>query len=192
VKRFIIGMSAAALCALSLAGCIDSSGPILADSQQVFGPKLRLQGFTLRSGYAHDPAQVNFNWNGALYARAGGTGARDVSAFSVHPFEAGDYILQVIPERQARITQFALLHKLGEGVYQVLPIDEADADEPTRVAFCKKADKSPCRIETREQLFAFARATAAQRKDDGGLVLRLPDGSEKTERPARRAPPPRR
>jgi hypothetical protein len=32
-----------------------------------------------------------------------------------------------------------------------------------------------CRIETREQLFAFARATAARRKTDGGLAIRLPD-----------------
>ncbi len=31
------------------------------------------------------------------------------------------------------------------------------------------------RIATREQLFAFARATAAKRKPDGGLAIRLED-----------------
>jgi hypothetical protein len=179
------------LSTLLLSGCIDSSGPILTDSQAVFGPRLKLQLYGLRKGYADEPQQVNFNWNGALYAHAGG-GLREVSAISVHPFEAGDYIVQEVPAKRARITEFALLHKLAEGVYQVIVIDEADADEPTRAAYCGKGDKtdpSSCRIETRDQLLAFARATAARRKEDGGLVIRLPDGSQRPERPVRRGPP---
>jgi hypothetical protein len=190
VKPFIVRAAIAALCAFSLSGCIDSSSPILSDSQAVFGPRLKLQLYSLRKGYADDPIQVNFNWNGALYTQAGGS-LREVSAFSIHPFEAGDYIIQEVPAKRARITEFALLHKLAEGVYQVVAIDEADADEPTRAAYCGKgdnADPSSCRIETRDQLLAFARATAARRKDDGGLVIRLPDGSE---RPLRRGSPPR-
>ncbi|MEI9803885.1 MAG: hypothetical protein WDN48_04715 [Pseudolabrys sp.] len=94
-----------------------------------------------------------------------------------------------MPAKRVRITEYALLHKIADGVFQVLPIDEEDADEPTRVAYCGKGepnDPSPCRIQTRDQLFAFARATAARRKDDGGLVIRLPDGSDKAERPAKR------
>ena len=60
--------------------------------------------------------------------------------------------------------------------------------EATRAANCGKGDKaktSACRIETRDQLLAFARATAASRKNLGGLVLRLPDAPE---RPARHKP----
>jgi len=194
VNPFIVRAAVAALCALSLSGCIDSSGPILSDSQPVFGPRLKLQLYGLRKGYADEPQQVNFNWNGALYAHAGG-GLREVSAVSIHPFEAGDYIIQEVPAKRARITEFALLHKLAEGVYQVVVIDEADADEPTRAAYCGKGDKtdpSSCRIETRDQLLAFARATAARRKEDGGLVIRLPDDSQRPERPVRRGPQPRR
>jgi hypothetical protein len=180
--------------AMLLFGCIDSSGPILSDSQPVFGPRLKLQLYGLRKGYARDPEQASFTWNGALYAHAGG-GMRDVSAFSVHPFEAGDYIIQSVPARRARISEFVILHKLAEGVFQVVAIDEADADEPTRAAYCGKGgktDPSPCRIETRDQLFAFARATAARRKDDGGLAIRLPDGPERPQRQVkkRRPPPP--
>ena len=190
MKPFIVRAAIAALCVFSLSGCIDSSSPILSDSQAVFGPHLKLQLYGLRNGYADDPNQVNFNWNGALYTHAGGS-LREVSAFSIHPFEAGDYIIQEVPAKRARITEFALLHKLAEGVYQVVAIDEADADEPTRAAYCGKGDKadpSSCRIETRDQLFALARATAARRKDDGGLVIRLPDGAE---HPVRRGSPPR-
>jgi hypothetical protein len=39
-------------------------------------------------------------------------------------------------------------------------------------------DGAACRIETRDQLFAFARATAARKKDNGGLAIRLEDSPE--------------
>ena len=71
------------------------------------------------------------------------------------------------------------MRKLAEGVYQVIAIDEDDADEPTRAAHCKHPGGAACRIETREQLFAFARATAAQRKNrrrprDPAATMRRP------------------
>src|SRR5665647_855257 len=43
LPRTFIAWCSAALCALSLTGCIDSTGPILADAEPVFGQKLRLQ-----------------------------------------------------------------------------------------------------------------------------------------------------
>jgi hypothetical protein len=177
-----------ALCGLALSGCIDSSSPILSDAQPVFGKQLKLQLYGLRQDYAIEPQQVTFTWNGALYAHSGG-GLREAAAFAAFPFEGGDYIIQEVPAKHPRITEYALLHKLADAVYQVIVIDETDADEPTRAAYCGKgtiADPSACRIETREQLFAFARATAARSHSDGGLVIRLPDGSEKKERPVRR------
>jgi hypothetical protein len=202
VNGLLVKSGLAALCALGVAGCIDSSGPILASSQDAFGPKIKVQLFTLRDGRAREPTQAEFRWNGSLYANAAG-GLREVSAFSAHAFEGGDYIIQEIPAKRPRVSEYALLHKLADGVYVVWPIDENDADEPTRTAYCGKGgpkDPSPCRIETREQLFAFARATAARAKPDGALAVRLPDGAEKPQRsakpaarppraPARRPPP---
>ncbi len=176
----------AALWALALCGCIDSAGPILSSSQDIFGPKLRVQLYTLRDGRAREPTQAEFRWNGALYENAGG-GMGDIAAFSVHPFEGGDYIIQEVPHKRPRISEYAVLHKLADGVYLVWAIDEMDADEPTRAAFCGKGepkDPAACRITTRDQLFAFARATAARNRADGGLALRLPDGPER--RPTRR------
>ncbi len=179
------------VCLSALSGCIESNSPILADNEPVFGPRLNLQAFTLRKGFAHDPTQVTYAWNGNLYAHAAG-GMREIGAFSVHRFEAGDYIIQAVPARRASVTEYALLHRLAEGVFQVLPIDDADADEPTRRAYCKQPGKSACRIETRDQLFAFARATAAREKDTGGLIIRLPNAPDRPKRPARRAAPRRR
>ena len=186
MKSIIIRAAFAALCALSLSGCIDSASPILSDSQPIFGQRARFQLFGMRKGIAVDPEQVTFAWNGARYTHAGG-GLKDVSAFSAHPFEAGDFIVQSVPAKDPRMTEYAVMHKLVDGVYQVNVIDEDDADEATRSANCGKGEKNDrsCRIATREQLFAFARATAARRKDEGGLVIRLPD---KSEQPAKRRP----
>jgi hypothetical protein len=177
---------------LQLAACIDSTGPILSDSRPLLGEKtVKLQLYTLRDGVVREPTTASFRWNGALYDRVGG-GVPEISAFSVHEFEAGDLIVQTVPTNRPRITEYGLLRKLAEGVYQLIPVDEADADEPTRADLCRKVEKSSCRIETRDQLFAFARATAVRQKNIGALVLRLPDGSEPPARAARAAAPPAR
>ena len=173
----------AALCALSLSGCINSARPILSDSQQLFGPRATFQLYGLRKGFAVEPEQVTFAWDGARYVRKSG-GLKDVGAFSVHPFEAGDYIIQSVPANKPGMTEYAVMHRLTDGVFQVTVIDENDADAATRSANCGKGEKGDraCRIETRDQLFALARATAARKKDDGGLAIRLSDD----ERPGKR------
>jgi hypothetical protein len=182
VKSFPFRTALAALCGMALTGCIDSSGPILTDAQPVLGPRLTLQLYSLREGHAHDPERASFAWDGKLYVRSGG-GMKDVSGFSVHPFEAGDSIIQSSQLRHPQIAEYALMRKLAEGVYQVIAIDEDDADEPTRAAQCKHPGGTACRIETREQLFTFARATATKRKTNGGLAIQLDDARPSKHRP---------
>jgi hypothetical protein len=172
VKPFVVRVAVAALCALSVTGCIDSSGPVLTDSQPLFGPTLRLQLYTLRKGLASEPEQATFTWNGKLYAYASG-GMREISAFSVHPFEGGNYIVQDVPTNRPNSNEYGLMRKLADGVYLVRAVDEDDADEATRATHCGHADQAACRVKNPEQIFAFARATAAKRHDDGGLVIRL-------------------
>ena len=180
MKSFLFRAAFAARCGLALTGCIDSSGPVLTDAQPILGPRLNLQLYSLREGHAHDPERASFAWNGKLYVRSGG-GMKDVSSFTVHPFEAGDSIIQSSQLRHPQIAEYALMRKLAEGVYQVIAIDEDDADEPTRAAQCKHPGGAACRIETREQLFTFARATAAKRKTDGGLAIRLDDAPKRRQ-----------
>jgi hypothetical protein len=145
------------------------------------GERLRLQFYSLHNGYANEPEQAAYKWDGASYVRAGG-GMSDVTAFSVHPFESSTFIVQSAAAKRPRITEYAVASKLTEGVYQVVAIDEDDADPPARAAHCKKTDDSGCRIETRAQLFAFARATLVRRKGEGGLVIRLSDSMKKPPR----------
>ncbi|HEY1310247.1 MAG TPA: hypothetical protein VGF02_04790 [Pseudolabrys sp.] len=168
----------AGLCALSLSACIDSATPILTDAQPVMGPRLNLQLYTLSKGFADEPEKVSYVWNGKLYAHAGG-GMKDIGAISLHPFESGDFIVQAVPARAGRTIEYALLHQIASGAYLVIAIDEADADDATRAANCTHPGGTACRVTTREQLFAMARATAAHHKDQGGLVLRLPDAPTK-------------
>jgi hypothetical protein len=173
VKRFSLRAAASALLALSLAGCIDSAGPILTDAQPLLGQTLRLQLYTLDKGYAVDPDQAVYTWDGKHYVHSGGGGLKDVSAFTVHEFEGGDYIAQDVPTEHPQINEYGLVRKLADGVYLVRAIDEEDADATTRAAHCNHAGKAACRISTREQLFAFARATAAKRYQTGGLAIRI-------------------
>ena len=182
MKSFLVRAAFVALCGLVLTGCVDSSGQILTDAQPILGPRLNLQLYSLREGHAHDPELASFAWNGKLYVRSGG-GMKDVSSFTVHPFEAGDTIIQSSQLRHPQIAEYALMRKLAEGAYQVIAIDEDDADEPTRAAQCKHPGGAACRIETREQLFTFARATAAKRKTDGGLAIQLDDARPSKHRP---------
>lgn len=181
MRRLVARAAAAAFCALSLSGCVDSAGPILPDAKALFGERLRLQFYTLHKGFADEPDQASFKWDGARYIHAGG-GMSDVAAFTAHPFEANSYIIQSAAAKRPHIFEYAVAHKLAEGVYQVIAIDEDDANRATRERNCKQTNDSHCRVVTRKQLFVFARATATRHTDEGGLVLRLANDDSEPRR----------
>ena len=168
---------AAGFCALSLSGCVDSDGPVLPNAKPLLGTNLQLQFYTLRKGFADEPEQASFKWDGERYVHTGG-GMTDVTAFTVHRFEGRAYIVQSAAAKRPNIIEYAVAHELTEGVYQVTAIDEDDADGATRARYCARVDDSHCRITTQKQLSAFARATDAKQKGGGGLVLRLATGTE--------------
>ena len=57
MKSFLVRAAFAALCGLSLSGCIDSAAPILADAQPVLGQRLNLQLYSLREGTRTTPSE---------------------------------------------------------------------------------------------------------------------------------------
>jgi hypothetical protein len=130
VRRLVARAAVAAFCAISLSGCVDSAGPILPDAKPLFGERLRLQFYTLHKGFADEPEQASFKWDGARYVHAGGA-MSDVTAFTVHPFEANSYIIQSAAAKRPHIVEYAVAHKLAEGVYQVIAIDQDDANRAT-------------------------------------------------------------
>ena len=98
---------------------------------------------------------------------------KDISSFTLHPFEGDDSIVQSVSARHPEHVEYAIAHPLADGVYLVSAIDEEDADAAAR-AQCQHPGGA-CRTETREQLLTFARATAAKKKAGGGLATLLED-----------------
>lgn len=165
----------AALFALAmLTGCIRSTSPILTDAQPLLGQTARFQHYDMRDGAAHDPETSTFHWDGTGYAGVTGK-SNDPAKFTVFPLEGRDFIIQTFPTKKDAPVEYALAHKLADGVYLTFLIEERDADEATRAKFCVDVQRETCTIASREALIAFAKASAAKPRDKGGLTIRLPD-----------------
>ena len=162
----------AALAGLSLAGCIDSAEPILTEAKPVFGDHFKAQFYSLNEGRVDEPAQDQFTWNGKQYVSS--NAKPTIEPFTAFSYASGDFIVQTVSAKPPHKAEYALLRRLVDGVYLARVIDEDDADEATR-KLCTRTDRYTCRIQTRDQLFAFARATAAKQHQSGGLVLLLPN-----------------
>ncbi len=169
IFRRLRAVAFVALAGLLPAACIDSKAPILTDAKPLFGKQARFHFYGLRDGAAHDEKTATYNWNGSRYAVSGKR--NDMEDFTIHEFEGSDFIVQGISPKKGRSVEYALARKLADGVYLVIVIDESDADEATRTKFCLKAESGPCSVETQEQLFGLARATAAKPRQQGGLAV---------------------
>jgi hypothetical protein len=157
----------APLLALSLTGCISASGEILGDAKAILGDRIQVHAFASPKGGTRDYSTGIFEWSGSRYVRRSG----DFTDFTIHPYEGRDLIIQSRASRGSTIIEFGLARRIAEGVYLIIPIQEEDADEPTRERFCTKTQGASCRISTPEQLFVFARATAARDEDIGGVAV---------------------
>jgi hypothetical protein len=173
-------LASAAWAALALAGCISSTAPVLSDAKPVLGERGLIHVFTLSHGAAHDPGVVSFQWSGSRYlVRGKPIGFSD---FTAYPYEGRDWIVQATTQQRAPSQtlshiEYGLARRLAEGVYLLVPINEEDADEPTREKFCTKTQDAACRIATPEQLFVFARASADKPLEGGALAVVVPSGN---------------
>jgi hypothetical protein len=171
--KHLVSLLAALLC-LTAAGCVSSTEPILSDARGILGDGAQLHLYDVQDGANRNPRTYQFQWAGKRYAVRGRP--VEVSDFTVHPYEGRDLIVQARAQRPLRPYFYALARKLADGVYFVTAIDPADADEATRNRFCIKTRDAPCRIETPEQLFALARATAAKDPEQGKLAVMVRTG----------------
>jgi len=165
---------AVVLACFALGGCVTSATPILGDAKAILGDRIQVHFFSVTNkDGGRDYSTATFEWNGSRYLPRGNA-AGDWPEFTVHPYEGRDFIVQKIQQRPPRATEYALARRLSEGLYLLMPINEEDADEPTRERFCTKTQDAACRISTPEQLFVFARATAARDEDNGGIAVIVP------------------
>ena len=166
-RAALLGLAAGAL-----AGCVSSTGPILGDAKAILGERIRVHHFTPAKNGVRGYTAGQYEWVGGRYLPRGA--ARDIADFTVHAYEGRDLIIQSRSSRAGRPIQYGLARRIAEGAYLVIPISAEDADEPTRARFCGKTQDAPCRITTPEQLFVFARATAAKEEESGGIALIVP------------------
>jgi len=157
----------APLLALGLTGCISAPREILGDARAILGERIQVHAFTAPRNGTRTYSTGTFEWSGSRYVRRSG----DFTDFTIHPYEGRDLIIQSQTSRGSTTIEFGLARRIAEGVYLILPIQEEDADEPTRERFCTKTQGASCRISTPEQLFVFARATAARDEDNGGVAV---------------------
>jgi len=155
------------LLAFALTGCITASNPILGDARAILGDRIQVHAFSPPRDGTRDYSTGILEWSGSRYVRRSG----EITDFTIHPYEGRDLIIQSQASRSGTAVQFGLARRIAEGVYLVIPIQEDDADEPTRERFCTKTQGATCRITTPEQLFVFARATAAKDEDTGGIAV---------------------
>jgi hypothetical protein len=164
----------AALLSLAAGACVSSTEPILSDAKGILGDGGQIHLYDVQEGGNRNPRTYQFQWAGKRYAARGRP--VEVSDFTVHPYEGRDLIVQARAQRPLRPYFYALARKLADGVYFVTAIDPNDADDATRDRFCIKTRDAPCRIETPEQLFVFARATAAKEAEQGKLAVLVRPG----------------
>jgi hypothetical protein len=160
------------LIAIALAGCISATAPILTDAQAILGDQIEVHLFNGPKGTGNPHTVVTYQWNGGRYLPR--DPSQDFGEFTIHPYEGRDLIVQIRAARVPRLTEFALARRLAERVYLLTAISEEDADEAMRERFCTKTQDAACRISTPEQLFVFARATAAKDEDSGGIAVIVP------------------
>jgi hypothetical protein len=157
---------------LLLPGCISSNGPILSDAKAILGERGQIHIFATSGSGGREHSVVSFRWSGSRYVVSGRS--LGISDFTAHAYEGRDLIVQSRATRAPHPTEYALARKIADGAYLVTPISEDDADDATRERFCSKTPGASCRISTPEQLFVFARATAAKEQDNSGIAVIVP------------------
>src|SRR5262249_11324946 len=149
-----------------------SPSPLLSDANAILGEQGEIHFFSAPGPEPREHSVMMFEWSGSRYVFSGRSGS--ISDFTAHPFEGRDLIVQSTAARAPRLTEYVTARRLADGVYMVLPISEDDVDDATRERFCTKTQDASCRITTPEQLFVFAKATAAKDDESGGIAVIMP------------------
>jgi hypothetical protein len=167
-----MGLTVTVTAALALSACVESQVPLLTDAQPLLGQQFDVHLYeNFVDGKAGDFHMAGYQWKDNNYVRGSGL-ARDATRFVAQPLAANDFLLQSTDNKN--LFNYWIGRKLSVGVYLIIPLDEADADDATRTAACgKDVQEGICRVTTYDQLLKMARATAAKpvRNAALGVVL---------------------
>ena len=146
--------------------------PLLTDAKPLLGQQFEVHLYeNFADGKASDFHRAVYQWKDDNYVRGSGL-ARDAKRFVAQPLAENDFLLQSTDS--TNLFNYWIGRKLAVGVYLIIPLDEADADDTTRAAVCgKDQPEGICRVGTYDQLLKMSRATAAKpvRNAALGVVL---------------------
>ena len=164
-KASLVPVALILFAAFVLSGCVQSKKPLLAASKPLLGVQFQLnlsQDFI--EGKALSVRTSVFRWSDTHYSLVSGDSS-GVEYFVVQPFDSNDLLIEATYEND---NVYLLARKLATGTYRILPIDQNDVDEATRIRTCVTRNPIICIIETRPQLDTFVRAAAAK---TGGYIM---------------------
>jgi len=152
--------------AFALSACVQSKKPLLAGSKPLLGAQFQLNLYQdFIEGKALSVKTSVFRWNDTRYSLVSGDSTGE-KYFVVYPFGSNDLLIEATYEND---NVYLLARKLANGTYRILPIDQNDVDEATRIRTCVTRNPIICIVETRRQLDTFVRAAADKR--DGYITV---------------------
>jgi hypothetical protein len=163
-KAPLVSVALILFAAFLLSACVQSETPLLAGSKPLLGVQFTLnlyQDFT--DGKALSVKTSVFRWNDTHYSLVSGDSS-GVQYFVIQPFDDSDLLIEANENDHV----YLLARKLAKGTYRILPIDQNDVDEATRIRTCVTRNEIICTIQTRQQLDTFVRAAAGK---TGGYII---------------------
>jgi hypothetical protein len=144
---------------------VQSREPLLAaGSKPLLGAQFQLNLYQdFIEGKALSVKTSVFRWNDTHYSLVSGDSSGE-KYFVIQSFGSNDFLIEATYEND---NVYLLARRLANGTYRILPIDQNDVDEATRIRTCVTRNPIICMIETRQQLDAFVRAAAAK---TGGYI----------------------
>ena len=151
--------------AFVLSACVQSKKPLLAGSKPLLGVQFHLNLYQdFIEGKALSVRTSVFRWNDTHYSLVSGDSS-GVEYFVIQLFGSRDLLIEATYEND---NVYLLARKQAKGTYRILPIDQNDVDEATRIRTCVTRNPIICMIQTRQQLDTFVRAAAAK---TGGYIM---------------------
>jgi len=165
-KASLVPAATVLFAAFALSACVQSKKPLLAGSKPLLGAQFQLNLYQdFIEGRALSVKTSVFRWNDTRYSLVSGDSTGE-KYFVVYPFGSNDLLIEATYEND---NVYLLARKLANGTYRILPIDQNDVDEATRIRTCVTRNPIICIVETRRQLDTFVRAAADKR--DGYITV---------------------
>lgn len=173
LRRALFPVLAGAM--LLLAGCVQSDNPLLTGAKPLMGEIFEAHFYeNFVDGKASNVHTAVYRWTDDHYKLVRGGNTR-VTSFAGIALDTDTFLVEGV-SKESNGFNYWIARKIVDGVFLIAPVDENDADEPTRAAACTgKAVSGFCFVEKKDELIRLAKATAAKTLRNptlGVLVLR--------------------